>query len=176
MATETGQVLDLARAADTLAIQDVLAKHSRGVDRADEAMLKSAYWPDATVEYGSFDGLAHQFCEMLPAGIKRYARTQHSISNVAIEIDGDDARVATYVTAGHYLEVDGDQGTEMTYFGRYLDRMQKRDNVWKITHRQVVMSWNQNADTTAEWEGPTFSGLARGARHPDDPLYALFGD
>jgi ketosteroid isomerase-like protein len=175
MNTETGRVPDLAEVADTLAIYDVLAKHSRGVDRADEALLKSAYWPDATVEYGSFDGLAHEFCGMLPAGIKRYASTQHSLSNVAIEFDGDDAKVETYVTAGHYLKVDGDQGTEMTYFGRYLDRMQKRDNVWKLSHRQVVMSWNQNADTTAEWEGPTWSGLALGARAPDDPLYALFG-
>jgi len=173
MTSETGRVPSAAEVADQLAIRDVLAKHSRGVDRADEAILKSAYWPDAQVEYGGFNGLAHEFCEILPAGIKRYARTQHHIGNVAIEFDGDDAVVETYVTAYHYLEVDGDQGTEMTYFGRYLDRMQKRDNVWKITLRKVIMSWNQNADTTAEWEGPTFSGLGRGARAPDDPLYAM---
>ena len=173
MTTETGQVPDVSEVADRLAIHDVLAKHSRGVDRADSAILKSAYWPDAEVEYGGFNGLAHQFCENLPAGIKRYARTQHSISNIAIELSGDDAVVETYVTAYHYLEVDGDQGTEMTYLGRYVDRMQKRGNVWKIIHRQVVMDWNQNVDTTSVWEGPTFSGLARGARAPDDPINAL---
>ena len=110
-----------------------------------------------------------------PAAIKRYARTQHSITNTAIEFAGDEARVETYVTAYHYLEVDGDQGTEMTYLGRYMDRMQKRGDVWKIIHRQVVMDWNQNVDTTAVWEGPTFSGLARGARAPDDPVNAMLG-
>jgi hypothetical protein len=175
MTSETGRVPDIAEVADRLAIGDVLAKHSRGVDRADSSVLKSAYWSDAQVEYGGFNGLAHEFCESLPVGIKRFARTQHSISNTAIEFDGDEARVETYVTAYHYLEVDGDQGTEMTYLGRYLDRMQKRDNVWKIIHRQVVMDWNQNVDTTAVWEGPTFSGLARGDRSPDDPLDILLG-
>lgn len=46
---ETGRVPTLAELADRLAIQEVLAQHSRGVDRADEAILISAYWPDAEV-------------------------------------------------------------------------------------------------------------------------------
>ena len=169
---ETGKVPSLEQAADRLAIQDVLAKHSRGVDRAEEATLKSAYWPEATVAYGGFNGAAHEFCEMLPGAIKRYAGTQHSITNVSIDLRGNEARVETYVTAYHYLATDEGADTEMTYIGRYLDRMEKRGDVWKIMHRQVVMDWNQNAVATAVLEGPPFAGLARGARHPDDPLYA----
>ena len=170
---ETGQVPNLAEVADRLAIQDVLAQHSRGVDRACEATLKSAYWPDAEVAYGGFNGPAHQFCETLPAGIKRYAATQHSITNTAIDLRGDEARVETYVTAYHYLAAEAEEGgdAEMTYIGRYLDRMEKRGDVWKIAHRRVVMDWNRNAAATAILEGPPFDGLARGKRHPDDPLY-----
>ena len=152
-----------------MAIQDVLAQHSRGVDRACEATLKSAYC-DAEWRTAVSTAWRIEFCEMLPAGIKRYAATQHSISNTAIDLRGDEARVETYVTAYHYLAAeDGD--TEMTYIGRYLDRMEKRGNVWKIAHRRVVMDWNQNAAATAILEGPPFDGLARGKRHPDDPLY-----
>ena len=40
---ETGQVPSAVEVADRLAIQDVLAHHSRGVDRADSEILKSAY-------------------------------------------------------------------------------------------------------------------------------------
>ena len=171
---ETGKIPSMAEVADRLAIEDVLAKHSRGVDRADEAVLKSAYWPDAEVAYGGFNGPAHQFCELLPASIKRYAATQHSITNIAIDLRGAQARVETYVTAYHYLAAkEGDQ--EMTYIGRYLDRMEKRGDVWKIAHRQVVMDWNQNAPATAVLKGPPFDGLARGARHPNDPLYPHLG-
>jgi hypothetical protein len=170
MTSETGRVPASSEVADRLAILDVLAKHCRGVDRANETVLKSCYWPDAEVAYGGFNGNAHQFCAMLPTAIRAYARTQHSISNTAFEFVGDVALVETYVTAYHYRAVDGGPDVEMTYLGRYLDRLQKRDDVWKILHRQVVMDWNQNTTATAILEGPPFDGLARGERHPDDPL------
>ena len=64
--SETGHIPSLEELANRLAIQDVLNKHSRGVDRADADMLKSAYWPEAEVAYGGFDGPAHTFCEALP--------------------------------------------------------------------------------------------------------------
>ena len=172
---EAGEVPSLAEVADRLAIQDVLAQHSRGVDRADEAILKSAYWPDAEVAYGGFNGPAHEFCAMLPGAIKRYAATQHTITNLSIDLRGADARVETYVTAYHYLAAEAGD-TEMTYLGRYLDRMQKRGDVWKILYRQVVMDWNRNAPASAILEGPPFDGLARGARQPTDPLYAHLAD
>jgi len=174
MSNETGKVPDLGELADRLAIQEVLVQHSRGVDRADAAILRSAYWPEAEVAYGGFNGNAHEFCEMLPNAIRKFARTQHSISNIAIDLRGDDARVETYVTAYHYSENASGPDQEMTYLGRYLDRMQKRGDVWKMIHRQVVMDWNQNAIVTAVWSGPPFEGLARGDRCPDDPSYVLF--
>lgn len=173
MSAETGKVPGPAEVADRLAIMEVLAKHSRGVDRADENVLKSAYWPDATVAYGGFNGNAHAFCERLPGAIKAWVRTQHTISNTCIELRGERALVETYVTAYHYRADPNGRDTEMTYLGRYLDTMQKRGDVWKILHRQVVMDWNQNTEATAILEGPPFDGLARGARHPDDPLDRL---
>lgn len=181
----TGNIPGMAEMANRLAIQDVLAVHCRGVDRADEAALKSAYWEDAEVAYGGFEGLAHRFCEMLPNSIVRFSHTQHSISNVVMRFshDAQEAAVETYVTAYHYLPAEGSSpaegslpptDTEMTFLGRYLDRFQRRDDRWKIIHRRVLMDWNQNAEASAVWEGPPFEGLARGARHPQDPVYPLF--
>ncbi len=179
----TGRIPDPSEMADRWAIQDVLAVHCRGVDRADEAALKSAYWDDAEVSYGGFEGLAHQFCEMLPKSIVRFSHTQHSISNVVIrfaqersEVDHSvtHAAVETYVTAYHYLPESDGVDTEMTFLGRYLDRFERRGDSWKIAHRQVLMDWNQNAASSAIWQGPPFDGLARGERAPDDPAYRLF--
>jgi hypothetical protein len=59
----------------------------------------------------------------------------------------------------------------MIFFGRYLDRVERRGNAWKILFRRVVMDWNQNQPSTSQDAGPPFDGLARGARLPDDPLY-----
>lgn len=175
----TGRIPESTELADRLAIQDVLAVHCRGVDRADEAALKSAYWEDAEVAYGGFEGRAHEFCEILPRSIVRFSHTQHSISNLLIRFDDaaerQEAAVETYVTAYHYLPGEaGSADTEMTFLGRYLDRFQRREDHWKILHRRVLMDWNQNADATATWEGPPFDGLARGSHYPDDPVYPLF--
>lgn len=173
MTHETGQVPDLAEIADRLAIHEVLSLHSRGVDRSDVAVQKSCYWPDATCEYGAFKGSAHEFCEMLPGAVAHYTGTQHAISNTTIEIRGNEALVESYCTAYHYIRNNDGPDEEMTYVGRYLDRMEKRDKVWKIAHRNVVMGWNQNHEGTSIWEGPPFAGLALSGRKPDDPLYDL---
>ncbi len=170
---ETGRVPSVSEVADRLAIAEVLATHSRGVDRADEAILKSAYWPDAEVAYGGYNGPAMGFCEALPTSIRRWANTAHRVTNTLIDLRDNEARVESYVTAYHYLANDDAPDTEMTYIGRYLDHMTKRDDVWKIQHRTVVMDWNQNADATAILEGPPFDGLARGGREPQDPLYTF---
>ena len=177
-----GRVPDAREVADRLAIQEVLALHCRGVDRADEAALKAAYWPDAEVAYGGFEGSAHQFCELLPTSIGQFARTQHTISNVYIQFTDNPAAahrrlaaVETYVTAYHYTAANADgNDTEMTYIGRYHDQFEHRDSLWKIRHRRVLHDWNQNAAASAIWSGPPFEGLVRGGRYPDDPLYAHF--
>jgi hypothetical protein len=170
---ETGRVPDASEVADRLAIQQVLAVHSRGVDRADAAILETAYWPDATVAYGGFNGNAREFCAMLPRAIRAYERTQHTLGNVCIAFRGNRALVETYVTACHYRCGATGEDADMTFLGRYLDTMERRGEVWKILHRQVVMDWNRNAPANTVLEGPPFDGLARGARHPDDPLYPL---
>jgi len=69
----TGKIPNLKEIADRLAIQDVLYRHCRGVDRADADLLESAYWPEAEVAYGAYNGPAHPFCENLPTTITKYA-------------------------------------------------------------------------------------------------------
>ena len=170
--TETGTVPGPEQVADRMAITDVIYTHCRGVDRASEEILKSTYWPDAEVDYGGYKGPAHPFCESLPGAIRRYSNTQHQVSNMMIELAGNRAVVETYVTAHHYLAVEGGLDTEMTYIGRYLDDMEKRDGVWKIRFRKIVMTWHQNALATAdEVSNPSLTLIARASRHPDDPLF-----
>ena len=88
---ETGRVPDVVEVADRLAIQEVIAMHCRGVDRASAEILMSCYWPEAEVDYGAYKGPAHPFCGPLTEAIQRYENTQHIISNVLIEIDGAEA-------------------------------------------------------------------------------------
>lgn len=175
-ASEPGQPPDLRELANRTAISDILALHSRGVDRAVEADLKACYWPDATVAYGAFNGPAHEFCAMLPQAIRGYARTQHVVSNTLVRFSTDAQRAAveSCVTAYHYRAgTDDGNDEEMIFIGRYLDRFEQRGMRWKIRHREVLMDWNINQPASAVLEGPPFAGLSQGERAPDDPLYAM---
>jgi hypothetical protein len=139
-------------------IADMLTRYSRGIDRCDIDTLLSVFWADGTCDYGS--------------GVSML-RTQHATSNMAIDLDGDKARAETYCQAYH--EIEGPDGrTEMVVGGRYLDRLERRDGVWKIFSRVYVMDWNRNIPSTCEWDSGIYANLKnRGARWPDDLLKAF---
>jgi len=171
MQREIGQTANLEELADRLAIQEVIHAHSRGIDRLDQACIESAYWPEAEVAYGAFNGRAHDFAAMVVQVLKAgYELTQHSVSNTLIELSGSEARSETYVAAYH-LSNGADQ--EMLFSGRYLDLFEKRGDRWKIMHRRVVMDWSRQWSVVDERDGALFGGFSKGAQGGDDPLFAF---
>ena len=169
---EVGRVPNLEEMADRLAIIEIIHTYARGVDRADAGILKSTCWDDAELDYGGYKGPAHAFCEMLPDGLRMFLNTQHQISNTLIEISGNTANVESYLTAHHRRPND----TEMTYIGRYLDRMEKREGVWKINFRQIVMTWHQDVPTTEDFaNNQSLAPITRATHDPDDPSFDFLG-
>lgn len=161
----------LTRVADELAIRAVLTRYARGIDRCDDGVLRSVWWPDATADYGQGETNALEWSESVVQALATMRRTQHFLGNMLIELDGDRAVAETYCRAYH--EVDAPDGPqEMEVGGRYLDRLEKRGDEWRIAHRRYVHDWNRNMASTAAWDGPLYGGLTRvGARAPDDPSY-----
>lgn len=74
----------------------------------------------------------------------------------------------TCVSAGHLLLGASE---ELHFFGRYLDRLEKRDGQWKILHRQVVMDWCKRMPVTDERDSDAFGALSKGGDKDNDPLY-----
>lgn len=156
-------------------ISNVLAQHSRGVDRADLNLLAGAYHPDATVDYGFFNGPAADLAAMLAGAQKGQPVTLHRTSNMWIMVDGDQAKSESYVIA--YMEhLDSDGPVQRFVGGRYLDRHALRDGEWRISHRTYVMDWNSNHPSTAAWPEPSASERVfgpRGGQGAADPGRAL---
>lgn len=137
------QSADVERLLDTLAIENILAAHSRGIDRNDEQLLRSCYHPDATVDYGMFEGKAWDFCKVVADGLKGGPLTMHRPSNNWIKINGDKAIAESYVVT--YMRMPSESGmTRALIGGRYLDRLERRDGSWKLCHRIMVLDWNSN--------------------------------
>ncbi|MFM5929780.1 MAG: nuclear transport factor 2 family protein [Novosphingobium sp.] len=153
------------------AILNVLACHSRGVDRADANLLGSAYHPDATVDYGFFAGEAAVLVTILAGAQKGALPTLHRTANVDIRVDGRRAVSESYVIA--YAE---EAEVQRTIFGRYLDRLECRDGRWALSHRTYVLDGNTNrASTVSRSDPPVIYDhyVPEGSKGASDPGQAL---
>jgi SnoaL-like domain len=152
-------------------ILNALANHSRGVDRADANLLGSAYHADATVDYGFYAGPAATLVDILASAMKAAPPTLHRTSNCEIRVTGDCAVSESYVVA--YVE---DPEMQRMVFGRYLDRHERRDGVWRLSHRSYVLDGNVNRPTTLARADPPASHdqfVPNGAKGAADPGRSL---
>jgi SnoaL-like domain len=133
-------------------IQNILAVHSRGVDRADFNLLSSAYWPDAAVDYGFFAGPAETLVAILAEAQKSSLPTLHRTSNIWIKGSRHTAISESYVMA--YVE---EVETQRMVCGRYLDRHEERGGEWRLAHRTYVLEGNTNRPNSAARSDPPVS-------------------
>ena len=150
-------------------IQEALMRYSRGIDRADVAVLASAFHPDARVEMGptvfeSGPEAASRLIELAASA----RSSSHFLGNILIRLDGDSAFSETYFVASVAIDQDG-QTSLRARGGRYLDRLERRAGQWRIADRTVVEDW---ARTDVLPDGPP-TPLRTGRRGTEDPLYAL---
>lgn len=149
------------------AIAETLARYARGVDRVDVALLKSAYWPEAVDDHGTFNGPAMEFADYLGRSLHHFLQTVHAIGNVHIQFDGDRARVESYVSGFYEVEA-GAAVHQIFQGGRYLDAFERRGGEWRIIHRRFVMDWVRRPPQVAHLDA-LFAKHAVGARGAADP-------
>ena len=161
--------------ADRHDIAQLICQLARAIDRRDKALIDSCFHEDASDDHGIFTGSAREFSEWVMEQLKTYERTQHIIANQLITLDGDRAACESYFHAHHVINAQ--QGAiNVVVAGRYLDRVERRDSVWRIASRNVVYDWSRIDPATDRWnEEPAKSKLQRGHASPEDASYALFG-
>ena len=156
-------------------IRDCLYRYARGIDRADEAALASAYWPGARDCHGAYDGPVEGFIDWARRVWATGARNVHVVSNILIDLDGPDrAHVESYFTA--YQRGAGADGVVRQFLltGRYCDRFEARQGEWRIAERLVVYDWVEE-QTPPEADEPTRFGPRQpiGSAFPNDPVYRM---
>jgi hypothetical protein len=161
-------------------IHDVLLRYCRGLDRVDMSMVRGAFHKDAYIHFpeslhvGGVEG----FFDFLAAEMPRFERTMHNLGNSLIEFDGPDtAYVETYLNADH-------QGSERHHWknetvklwARYFDRFERRDGVWLIAERRLMVDWMYRYPKEGWFDDhPDASGSRREANDPVLLKVAGFG-
>jgi 3-phenylpropionate/cinnamic acid dioxygenase small subunit len=98
--------MDIPAVHDKLEIHELLARYARGVDDHDWDLYRSVFTGDAHIDYTSAGGIAgsrDEVASWLEAVFNDFPWTQHYITNVEIDLDGDAAATrASFYNPMHF--------------------------------------------------------------------------
>jgi hypothetical protein len=159
---------DIERLLAKQAIYELACTYSRGLDRLDPELLRSVFFEDALCDYGFYKGPPDAFIDFAMGALGNHAANHHMVGNALIDIEGDEAFGEIYFQAYH--KSMGASGFEdLIIAGRYIDRYEKRDGVWKIAYRSERNDWSRTEPTNDVYFEMAPNGL-RGSRR-DDAVY-----
>lgn len=149
-------------------ILDCIYRESRGRDRQDVDMINSCWWEDGVDEHGPMIVGAAEYAERANAGHRLFFNsTSHNITNHACRIEGDTAHCESYVVGALFWQ---DNKTTTIAFGRYLDRLERRNGEWRLLVRRCTIE--MTADCDASWVfSQNVKGFLKGQWNKDDPYY-----
>lgn len=156
-------------------LHKLVHRYCRAVDRGDVAELRRLYHHDAQDSHGSFSrGTAHEFIDQIAAARPFIRSMQHHVTTTTFAVDGDVAEGEVYTVATHTFAA-GDRDVDVIVGGRYLDRYERREGVWKFVERAIVTDWAQvNDPSRTDLSHPVTRDTPTGSMGADDPSFAFF--
>ncbi|MEN3952416.1 nuclear transport factor 2 family protein [Iodidimonas sp. SYSU 1G8] len=150
------------------ALHDLNALYCRALDRCDLDLLQRSFHPGATVSFGPMNTTAEEFCPIIIGLERSLPRTTHCLANEWFDIRGDRAAGECCLFSALSYDTEG-QSMECFIGARYAADYERRAGEWRIAHMMLVMDWNMNNPSTAQWH---LRFGVRGDRKPADLLYS----
>lgn len=137
--------MDLQEISDRLEITDVVTRYTRGIDTGEWDRLDTVFTPEAEIDYTESGGISAGYAEVkpwlaevLPAF---FPSRMHTIGQVEISFDGDDAAHVTAYFDNPMPMDDGAGGTKIVEIGGlYHHDMVRTQDGWRSRrlHEQVI--------------------------------------
>jgi len=147
-------------------IYDRLCDYMHAQDRLDPALHRSVFFDDATTDYGAYVGGPDGFVDFAQTILNAHLANHHMIGQAKIEIEGSVGFGEVYFQAHHRI-VEAGEERDLFVSGRYIDRYECRDGVWKIAHRSERIDWVRSESRADEWL-KNAPNMPWGSRAPDD--------
>ncbi|HVO46823.1 MAG TPA: nuclear transport factor 2 family protein [Steroidobacteraceae bacterium] len=125
-------------------LHELVVEYSSAADRCDEAALRELFHPDGLMDSGVLRGTPEFFAREFAKWVHSFARvTFHAVTNQRFHVSGTEATGEAYVVAVAQLIEPGEDGKpagrDVLTFGRYIDRFQERQGVWKFLERRFEL-------------------------------------
>jgi hypothetical protein len=156
--------------ADRAQITDLIYRYCRAVDRLDVPLGHSIWHEDGWADYGPdvYQGAGKGVIDLICAQHRQTLHHSHQVSNILIQLNGDKAGSESYVTAT--LRVSrGEQLTQISVWGRYVDQWSRRGGRWGLDKRVSVRDFDEIRAVTE------MKRHAIGTRDHKDPSYIVLG-
>jgi hypothetical protein len=122
---------------DRLAIAALAQDWALARDTGDWKKLRATAHPGATMTTTWFDGGFDDFIEACRVSFRKGSRSQHFLGGTAAEFNAERAIAQTRVTINVRSRLEGVE-VDVVCHGRFLDRVEKREGVWRIAKRSVI--------------------------------------
>ncbi len=122
---------------DQLAISALMQDWALARDTGNWGRLRATAHPGAAMTTTWFDGRFEDFVDSCEASFSRGSRSQHFLGGTAAEIRGAGAIAQTRMSINVRSRLDGVE-VDAVCSGRFFDRVEKRDGVWRIARRSVI--------------------------------------
>jgi hypothetical protein len=131
------EVRDLAARRD---IYSAICAYARSHDRLLAQEHSRAFHHGAHVDCGTMAGTAEEFLQYAQSFLKNIKSSHHLLGQFDIQVDGDTGKGEVYFLAQHRIIENGEE-KDLLVAGRYIDRYECRDGVWKIADRRELFDW-----------------------------------
>ena len=128
-------------------INDLFVRYTTALDAGDVETIVFCFTEDGALEspavgiYAGRDGI-RAFAERFARFRERGAQLRHFISNLAVQVNGDEARATCYLM--NVITRNGK--TELMPPGRYDCLLAKVNGAWLFKHRLVVLDGEAKLD------------------------------
>lgn len=148
------QPTDLKRLLDRAAIRDVLVRYFQGIDAADPAQVRSCFTDDVRAAYDGrtfvdgIDALMSSFLVFKNRASGAWKASTHFMGNLSYNLlHGDVAETETYAFA--YLVTPDTPSDQVAMRSlRYLDRLRRTQDGWRICDRIHTLDWSCQVPAT----------------------------
>ena len=132
---------------DRAAIHDVLARYYQGLDQGNQDQVRACFTDDVIAQFDEkpatrgIDALMDSFWVFRNHKSGAWLASTHFMGNLNIPVlEGDVAETETYAIA--FLVLPGKPERVAMRSLRYLDRLRRTQDGWRICERQHTLDWS----------------------------------
>lgn len=166
-------MIELSELVARAEIADVLARYQHACDRGDRALMRTCYHPDAVDNHGRANGPVDEVLAFLGRYGAELRATYHFMGapHIAVEVEGDPDKAFAETYCLYRRELLDPEAQILMQGLRYFDVFERRDGVWRIAHRTVLLDWEQRGNGAPDVPAP--SSWTRGGRGEADVAWPL---